>query len=147
MGHLFVGGSDSDVKSVSEILVNGKVSLRLMSNITLAFLKLRAWNDVMESAMKCLMELGLYPTTIDPSMIINPSMMRIMAHFRKAIALKELGDPMGSHREFQSAIFYSQAISTQHDLKRYLLVEQEKLYGWKVDDEWLELERAKIGFI
>lgn len=134
IGHLCVSGSDA--KSVSEILVNSKVSLRLMSNITLAFLKLRAWNDVMESAMKCLLELGLHQSTI-----------RVMAHFRKAIALKELGDPMGSHREFQSAIFYSKSMSTQHDIERYLLVEQQKLYGWKVDDEWLDLERAKFGFI
>lgn len=128
----FASGSAS--KPVSEIL-GSKVSLRLMSNITLAFLKLRAWNDVMESAMTCLMELGLDQSTI-----------RVMAHFRKAIALKELGDPMGSQREFQSAIFYSKSMS-QHDLERYLLVEQQKLYGWRVDDEWLELERAKVGFI
>lgn len=122
---------------LSEILVtSSKVSLRLMSNITLAFLKLRAWNDVMESAYRCLMELG-----------VNQSTIRVMAHFRKAIALKELGHPMGSQREFQSAIFYSKAMSTQHDIERYLLVEQQKLYGWRVDDEWLELERAKIGFI
>lgn len=121
----------------SNAIAASEILHRLMSSITLAFLKLGAWTDVMESAnlVTCFLQLDLNHLT------------RLIAHFRKAIALKGLGDSTGSHREFSSAILYSRSVGIQQDIERYLQVEQQKLNGWTVDDEWLELERAKFGFI
>lgn len=119
-----------------EPLLNTGLSPHLLSNITLAFLKLGAWNDVMESTnLVTCCGLGFDHLTM------------LIAHFRKAIALKQLGDSIGSQTEFQAAFMQSRSVVTQHDIERYLRVEQQNLYGWRVDDKWLELERAKFGFI
>lgn len=116
--------------------LNTGLSSRLLSKITLAFLKLGAWNDVIDtiSLITCCGQ-GFDHITM------------VIAHFRKAIAHKALGDSIGSETEFQSAFIKSRFVVTQHDIERYLRVEQQKLYGWKVDDEWLEQERVKFGFI
>lgn len=134
--HSCVDGANA--KEALEILLNNELPLRLMSNITLAFLKLRAWNDVLESAN--------FVTDFSPPGL-DHSIRLLIAYFRKAIAFKELGDSTGSEREFQMAILHSRSAGTHHDIEVYLRAEQQKLYGWRVDDEWLELERAKFGFL
>ncbi|MCJ1468211.1 hypothetical protein MMC07_006839 [Pseudocyphellaria aurata] len=134
-GGLIINGSD--VKTVAEILHNINLSRRVMSNITLCFLKLGAWADVVEVTQAFIQnfDLGLDHLTF------------LCAHFRMAIALKMSGDLQGSQAEFTNAIFLSQFLNPEDDTVRYLRVEQLKLFGWQVDDEWLELERAKYGFI
>lgn len=130
------GHSTSFGNATFEPSLNIGLSPRLLSNITLAFFKLGAWNDVMESTnLVTCCGLGFDHLTM------------LIAHFRKAIALKQLGDSLGSQTEFQMAFMKSRSVVTQHDIERYLRVEQQNLYGWRVDDKWLELERAKFGFI
>lgn len=129
------GDIGSGSSPLSKILQN-MLSRRVVPNITLCFLKLGAWDEVLELAYDNLRHVHL----VDYS-------TATCAHFRMAIAFKVLGDLHTSKDEFALAIFSSRHMRCSDDVERYLRVEQLKLYGWLVDDEWLELERAKFGFI
>ena len=116
------------------------ISCRLMLNIVLSFLRLEAWQDVVESTARFHVFIGP-----DSRFLRGVSNLFMITYLRRAIAYKKIGKHVDSECDLRCAKYHCKFLQNSKVLEEYIDVEEQKLLGLEVDEEWLETMRANLG--
>lgn len=114
--------------------------LCLMSNITIAFYKLTAWEDAEEMA----------DATIWMCLQFGQTRDLVIAYFRRALARKEQGNYNGARLDFRSAKIHCGNLQNRFHVEQYIRMEEDAAFeaGDEADlHPQLKQARAYFGFI